>query len=87
MEQLRGGREEHDKRLHDTIVKKTREFDKLRLEMEAKMTELSKSLSDCRTQLIESHAENEALNHALKVQPLKIYVRLHSYPFHVNSVF
>ncbi|KAG0629003.1 hypothetical protein M758_1G069500 [Ceratodon purpureus] len=66
MEQLRGGREAHDKRLHDTIVKKTREFDKLRLEMEAKMTELSKSLSDCRTQLIESHAENEALNHALK---------------------
>ena len=82
MEQLRSGRKEHDKHLHDTIVKKTREFDKLRLEMEAKLAELTKSLSDNRTQLIESHAENEALNHALKVQPrLKIMRRVIAYPF------
>jgi hypothetical protein len=81
MEQLRSGRKEHDKHLHDTIVKKTREFDKLRLEMEAKLAELTKSLSDNRTQLIESHAENEALNHALKVQPrLKIMRRVIAYP-------
>ena len=67
MQQLRGGRDEADKHLHETIVKKTREFDKLRLEMEAKLAEVTKSMSDNRTQLIESQAENEALNHALKV--------------------
>lgn len=72
MQQLRGGREEHEKRLHDTIVKKTREFDKLRLEMEAKLSEMSKSLSDNRTHLVETQAENEALNHALKVRLLNL---------------
>jgi len=75
MQQLRGGREEHEKHLHDTIVKKTREFDKLRLEMETKLSEVSKSLSENRTQLIESQAENEALNHALKVSALFLFLQ------------
>ena len=72
MQQLRGGREEHEKHLHDTIVKKTREFDKLRLDMEAKLSGVTKSLSENRTQLIESQAENEALNHALMVSTLNL---------------
>lgn len=80
MQQLRGGREEHDRHLHDTIVKKTREFDKLRLEMEARLAEVSKSLSDNRNRLIESQAENEALSHALKVQLLSRLFPLHAYP-------
>jgi len=74
MQQLRGGRQAHEKHLHDTIVKKTREFDKMRLELEAKLSDMSKSLSNTRTQLIESRAENEALNHALKVS---VHLRLH----------
>lgn len=67
MQQLHCGREEHEKQLHQTIVKKTRDFDKVRLEMEAKLAEASKSLSDNRTHMIELKAENEAINHALQV--------------------
>lgn len=66
MQQLHCGREEHEKQLHQTIVKKTRDFDKVRLEMEAKLAEASKSLSDNRTHMIELKAENEAINHALQ---------------------
>lgn len=67
MKQLRNGREEQEQRIHETIVKKTREYDKLRAEMESKLDEASEFLAHTRTDLIESRAENKALTHALQV--------------------
>jgi hypothetical protein len=68
MKQLRHVREEQDQLLHDTLVKKTREYDKLRVEMETKLAEASQILSQTRTELLESRAEGKALSNALQVQ-------------------
>lgn len=68
-QQLHVGREEHKKNLHETTLEKAQEFENLRTELEIKLEEVSKSLSDNRNLLIESQAENEVLYHALKVPP------------------
>lgn len=65
-QQLHVGREEHKKNLHETTLEKAQEFENLRTELEIKLEEVSKSLSDNRNLLIESQAENEVLYHALK---------------------
>lgn len=67
VKQLRHVREEQEQRIHDTLVKKTREYDKLRMEMEVKMTELTQLLTQSRSELLESRAEVTALSHALQV--------------------
>ena len=69
VKQLRSAREEQEQRLHEAIVKKTQEYDKLRVEMEAKLTEASHIVAQTRADLIESRAENKALTHALQVSP------------------
>jgi hypothetical protein len=66
MKQLRQVREEHEQLMHDTLVKKTWEYDKLRVEMETKLAEASHLLSQTRTELLESRAEGKALSHALQ---------------------
>ncbi|CAK9862285.1 unnamed protein product, partial [Sphagnum jensenii] len=68
MKQLRHVREEQEQLLHDTLVKKTREYDKLRVEMETKLAEASQILSQTRTELLESRAEGKALSNALQVR-------------------
>ncbi|CAM6037325.1 unnamed protein product [Sphagnum compactum] len=68
MKQLRHVREEQEQLLHDTLVKKTREYDKLRVEMETKLAEASQILSQTRTELLESRAEGNALSNALQVR-------------------
>lgn len=68
MKQLRHLREENEQRIHDTLLKKTREYDKLRLEMETKLAESSQFLAQTRSELLESRAEVTALNHALQVR-------------------
>jgi hypothetical protein len=67
MKQLRHVREEQEQRIHDTLVKKTREYDKLRVEMETKLSESSHFLAQTRSELLESRAEVTALSHALQV--------------------
>lgn len=67
MKQLRHVREEQEQRIHDTLVKKSREYDKLRIEMETKLAESSHILSQTRSDLLESRAEVTALSHALQV--------------------
>lgn len=67
MKQLRHVREEQEQRIHDTLVKKTREYDKLRLDMETKLAEASHMLAQSRAELLESRAEGSALSHALQV--------------------
>ncbi|XP_073386525.1 uncharacterized protein [Physcomitrium patens] len=66
MKQLRSAREEQDQLVHETIVKKTQEYDKLRLEMESKLAEVWHIVGQTRAELIESRAENKALTHALQ---------------------
>jgi chromosome segregation ATPase len=70
MKQLRHVREEQEQRIHDTLVKKTREYDKLRAEMETKLAESSHFLAQTRNDLLESRAEVTALTHALQVWTL-----------------
>lgn len=67
MKQLRHLREENEQRIHDTLLKKSREYDTLRLEMETKLAESSHFLSQTRSELLESRAEVTAVNHALQV--------------------
>ncbi|CAK9882880.1 unnamed protein product [Sphagnum jensenii] len=66
MKQLRHVREEQEQLIHDTLVKKTREYDKVRIEMETKLAEASEILSHTRTELLECRAEGKALSHALQ---------------------
>ena len=67
MKQLRHLREDNEQRIHDTLLKKTREYDKLRLEMETKLAEANHFLAQSRSELLESRAEVTALGHALQV--------------------
>jgi hypothetical protein len=67
VKQLRCAREEQEQRIHDTIVKKAQEYDKLRAEMEAKLAEASHIAAQTKAELIESRADTNALTHALQV--------------------
>lgn len=67
MKQLRSAREEQEQRIHEIIVKKTQEYDKLRVEMESKLAEASHTVAQTRAEIIESRAENKALTQALQV--------------------
>lgn len=67
MKQLRSAREEQEQRIHEIIVKKTQEYDKLRVEMESKLAEASHTVAQMRAEIIESRAENKALTQALQV--------------------
>lgn len=78
MKQLRHFREENEQRVHDTLLKKTREYDKLRLETEAKLAESSHFLAQSRSELLESRAEVTALGHALQVRVQLMHVRWRS---------
>lgn len=73
MKQLRHVREEQEQRIHESLVKKTRDHDKLRVEMETKLAESSHFLAQTRNDLLESRAEVAALSHALQVWSLDIY--------------
>uniref|UniRef100_A0A7I4CJX4 Uncharacterized protein n=1 Tax=Physcomitrium patens TaxID=3218 RepID=A0A7I4CJX4_PHYPA len=66
MKQLRHLREENEQRVHDTLLKKTREYEKLRLEMEARLADSSHFLAQSRSELLEARAEVTALGHALQ---------------------
>lgn len=82
MKQLRSGREEQEQRIHETIVKKTQENDKLRAEMEAKLAEASHVVAQTRAELLESRAENKALSLALQVPSLhNLLVAISSFIF------
>lgn len=71
MKQVRNGREEQAQCIHEAIVKKTREFDKLRAEMESKMADVTQLLAQSQRELVESRAESKALTLALEVLALK----------------
>ncbi|CAM6123753.1 unnamed protein product [Calypogeia fissa] len=60
MRQLRFVREEQEQRIHETIVIKTREYDKFRQEMEAKLAEVDHDLEVARAELLESRGEVRA---------------------------
>lgn len=66
MKQLRQMREDNEQHMHDTLLKKTREFDKLRFDMEAKLADSSQCLAQSRSELLESRAEVAALGKALQ---------------------
>ncbi|MCO5578713.1 hypothetical protein L7F22_032558 [Adiantum nelumboides] len=59
MRQLRHVREQQELKIHETIVKKTREWDETRIEMEAKMAKLG-------GELLEADAEKMAMNKLLQ---------------------
>lgn len=71
MKQVRNGREEQAQCIHEAIVKKTREFDKLRAEMESKMADVTQLLAQSQKELVESRAETKSLTLALEVLALK----------------
>ncbi|KAJ7547053.1 hypothetical protein O6H91_08G066800 [Diphasiastrum complanatum] len=59
MWQLRQVREEQEQKIHDTIIKNKREWDKVQAEFEAKIVEMDH-------QLLDSNAENEVLTRSLQ---------------------
>lgn len=67
MKQLRNGREEQAQFIHEAIVKKTREFDKLRAEMELKMVDVTQLLAQSQRELVDSRAETKSLAFELEV--------------------
>lgn len=64
--QLRVVREEQEQCIHEIVVKKTREYDELRAEMNAKLAEASQLLSHTCNELTVSRADANALTLALK---------------------
>ncbi|KAL3684591.1 hypothetical protein R1sor_002613 [Riccia sorocarpa] len=66
MKQLRHVREEQEQRIHETMVKKTREYDQLRQEMEAKLAEYSQHLQEARAEALESRGEARAMANVLQ---------------------
>ncbi|MCO5562098.1 hypothetical protein L7F22_015724 [Adiantum nelumboides] len=58
MRQLRDVREEQEENIHNAIVKKTREWDRLRCELEDKMADLEQTF-------LEKDAENKAMSRSL----------------------
>ncbi|PHT96600.1 Filament-like plant protein 4 [Capsicum chinense] len=61
MRQIRNLKEEHEQKLHDVIQNKTKQFDKMKHEFEAKLANLDQ-------QLLRSAAENSALSMSLQVR-------------------
>ncbi|PIN13399.1 hypothetical protein CDL12_13980 [Handroanthus impetiginosus] len=59
MRQIRNLKEEHDKKLHEVVLNKTKLFDKMKLELEAKIANLDQ-------ELMRSAAENDALSRSLQ---------------------
>ncbi|KAE9458632.1 hypothetical protein C3L33_09468, partial [Rhododendron williamsianum] len=59
MRQIRNLKEEHEQKLHDVVLMKTKQWDKIRLELEAKMGNLDQ-------ELLRSEAENAALSRSLQ---------------------
>ncbi|KAL0369133.1 UNVERIFIED_CONTAM: Filament-like plant protein 4 [Sesamum calycinum] len=59
MRQIRNLKEEHDKKLHEVVLEKTKIFDKMKLELEAQISNLDQ-------QLLRSAAENAALSRSLQ---------------------
>ncbi|PHT96658.1 Filament-like plant protein 6 [Capsicum chinense] len=59
MRQIRNLKEEHEQKLHDVIQNKTKQFDKMKHEFEAKLANLDQ-------QLLRSAAENSALSRSLQ---------------------
>uniref|UniRef100_A0A7N0R9U1 Filament-like plant protein 4 n=1 Tax=Kalanchoe fedtschenkoi TaxID=63787 RepID=A0A7N0R9U1_KALFE len=59
MRQIRILKEEHEQELHDVIFSKTKQFEKLQLELESKMANLNQ-------ELLKSEAENAALARSLQ---------------------
>ncbi|KAG9439856.1 hypothetical protein H6P81_020021 [Aristolochia fimbriata] len=61
MQQLRFVREEQEQRIHDAIMKASKDFDKVRLNLEEKLSEMNKQLS-------KSTLENGQFTKALKIK-------------------
>ncbi|OAY50606.1 filament-like plant protein 4 isoform X2 [Manihot esculenta] len=59
MRQIRNLKEEHEQKLQDVIISKTRQFDKIKLEFEAKIANLDQ-------ELLRSAAENATLSRSLQ---------------------
>ncbi|KAL2538275.1 Filament-like plant protein 4 [Forsythia ovata] len=59
MRQVRSLKEEHEQKLHEVVLNKTKQFDKMALDLEAKITNLDEAL-------IRSTAENAALSRSLQ---------------------
>ncbi|KAL5847798.1 hypothetical protein ACOSQ3_011322 [Xanthoceras sorbifolium] len=59
MRQIRNLKEEHEQKLQDVVVTKTKQWDKIRLELEAKIANLDQ-------ELLRSAAENDALSRSLQ---------------------
>ncbi|XP_022876058.1 filament-like plant protein 4 [Olea europaea var. sylvestris] len=59
MRQIRNLKEEHEQKLHEVILNKTKQFDKMKLDLEAKIANLDQAL-------LRSAAENAALSRSLQ---------------------
>ncbi|XAR61675.1 hypothetical protein NMG60_11016161 [Bertholletia excelsa] len=59
MRQIRNLKEEHEQTLHEVVLTKTKQWDKIKLELEAKMNNLDQ-------ELLRSAAENAALSRSLQ---------------------
>ncbi|XP_009590331.1 filament-like plant protein 4 [Nicotiana tomentosiformis] len=59
MRQIRNLKEEHEQKLHDVVLNKTKQFDKIKHELEAKIANLDQ-------ELLRSAAENSALSRSLQ---------------------
>lgn len=59
MRQIRNLKEEHEQNLHDVLLNRTKQFDKVRVELEAKISSLEQ-------ELLRSAAENSALSRSLQ---------------------
>ncbi|KAK9165224.1 hypothetical protein Scep_000415 [Stephania cephalantha] len=59
MRQIRNNKEEHEKKLNETIIMKTKQWDKIKLEFEAKIAGLDQ-------ELLRFSAENSALSRSLQ---------------------
>ncbi|KAL2499362.1 Filament-like plant protein 4 [Abeliophyllum distichum] len=59
MRQIRSLKEEHEQKLHDVVLNKTKQFDKMKIELEANIANLEQ-------ELLRSAAENGALSRSLQ---------------------
>ncbi|KAK9269899.1 hypothetical protein L1049_025472 [Liquidambar formosana] len=59
MRQIRNLKEEHEQKLHEVVLSKTKQWDKIKLELEAKMTNLDQ-------ELLRSASDNAALSRSLQ---------------------
>ncbi|XP_058091288.1 filament-like plant protein [Magnolia sinica] len=86
--QLRQAREEQEQKIHDAIIKKTREWESAKFELESKLTELQTQLEtskaeasaasvdhELRPKLEAAQKENSALRHELLTQAEELEVQ------------